>query len=337
MSISRRDFFASSAVVSCSGLLEAHGLAGQPVGAVEGAESGQPADRRPLIVSTWPFGKPANERALEVIRGGGSVLDGVEQGIRLVEADAENSSVGLGGVPNAEGVVQLDACIMDGPGHRAGSVASLEDILHPISVARRVMDRTRHVMLVGEGAKRFALSEGFEAAELLTEGQRRKRREWRAEQEKRQPGGGGDPVGHDTISLLALGADGNLAGGCSTSGLGYKMPGRVGDSPILGSGLYVDNEVGAAGATGIGENIMRYCATCLIVEMIRGGLHPRDACVQMVRRIAKIDPRGFDLGIHFIAVDCHGRYGAAGTGEGFSYAVTTPGYSEVLRSAAVAG
>jgi L-asparaginase/N4-(beta-N-acetylglucosaminyl)-L-asparaginase len=291
-------------------------------------------DRRPLIVSTWPFGKPANERALEVIRRGGSTLDGVEQGIRLTESDPEIASVGIGGIPNAEGVVQLDACIMEGRGHRAGSVAALEGILHPISVARRVMERTRHVMLAGEGARQFALAEGVEQADLLTEAQGRRWRQWRAEQKDRSQGDSARQ-GHDTISLLALGLDGHLVGGCSTSGLGYKVPGRVGDSPILGSGLYVDQQVGAAGATGLGENVMRYCASFLIVEMMRGGMHPQEACVAAIRRIAKTDPRGFELGIHFLALDHRGRYGAAGTGDGFPYCVTFPGSSELVPSEAV--
>ena len=331
MPISRRGFFASTAAVGCSGLLSEDCEASQQ----EAARAAQSrTDRRPLIVSTWPFGKAANERALRTIEGGASTLDGVEQGIRLTEADAGNASVGIGGTPNADGVVQLDACIMEGPGHKAGSVAALEGILHPISVARRVMEKSPHVMLVGEGARQFALAEGMEPGQLLTDAQRRKWQEWKSEQSAQRQDGDA-PTGHDTISLLALGTDGNLAGGCSTSGLGFKLPGRVGDSPILGSGLYVDNEVGAAGATGIGENVMRYCASFLIVEMMRAGEAPETACVETIRRIAKSDPRGFDLSINFVAMDRRGRYGAAGTGDGFAYSVTMPGYSEVLRSAAV--
>jgi L-asparaginase/N4-(beta-N-acetylglucosaminyl)-L-asparaginase len=287
-----------------------------------------------LIVSTWPFGKPANERALAVIRGGGATLDGVEQGIRLTEADPDDASVGIGGTPNADGVVELDACIMDGPGHRAGSVAALTGILHPISVARRVMEKTPHVMLVGQGAHQFALAEGFQEVDLLTDTQRRKWHEWKAQQ-GRADEHRNRPRGHDTIALIALGIDGQLAGGCSTSGLAYKLAGRVGDSPILGSGLYVDNEVGAAGATGIGENVMRYCATFLIVELMRSGMHPQDACIAAIRRIARTDPRRFQLDVHFVAIDRLGRYGAAGTGDGFRYAVTTPGSSTVLPGASV--
>ncbi len=284
--------------------------------------------KRPLFVSTWPFGKAANERSLEIFEGGGSVLDAVEMGIHVPEADSSNASVGLGGIPNAEGVVQLDACIMDGEGQRGGSVAGIEDILHPISVARKVMDETKHVMLVGEGARQFALSQGFEKVNLLTEEQRLKWEKWKEEQHKAD--------NHDTIALLGVDANGHIAGGCSTSGWGYKLPGRVGDSPILGSGLYVDGQVGAAGATGLGENVMRYCASFLAVEYMRQGKHPQDACISAIKRVIEADPRPVeDLHINFVALDKQGRYGAAGTNEGFKYSVTYPDYSEVLEGAAL--
>lgn len=284
---------------------------------------GARAAARPLLVSTWGFGRQANEAALRVMQQGGSTLDAVEQGIWVTEADLSNSSVGIGGTPNAEGVVQLDACLMWGPGHRAGSVAAIEGIAHPISAARRVMEKTSHVMLVGEGARKFALAEGLETAQMPTEERRRAWLQWKAEQEARQKA-----QGHDTIALLILDAEGHLAGGCSTSGRGYKLPGRVGDSPILGSGLYVDEEVGAAGATGIGENIMRYCGSFLAVEFMRQGLHPQEACAEVVRRIARSEGRA-DLSINFVALDRQGRHGAAGTDEGFQYALTTPEESGV--------
>ncbi|HAV61536.1 MAG TPA: glycosylasparaginase [Verrucomicrobiales bacterium] len=282
---------------------------------------------RPLIISTWPFGKPANERALAVVRSGGSGLDAVVEGIGVAESDLSNNSVGAGGLPNAAGVVQLDACIMAGPGHRAGSVAGLEGIEHPIAVARRVMEKTRHVMLVGAGARQFALDEGFPETDLNTEAAQAKWREWKAKQ--------GEAEGHDTITLLVLMPDGNLFGGCSTSGLAYKLPGRVGDSPIIGGGLYVDNDVGAAGATGIGENVMRYCGSFQVVDLMRRGATPEEACAETVLRIARKDPKGIDLGIYFLALDTKGRYGAAGVGKGFDYAVAYPGYSEVLHSLAL--
>ncbi len=281
----------------------------------------------PLVVSTWPFGKAANDAALKILLGGGSNLDAVEQGIWVTES-AGDSSVGLSGGPNAAGVVQLDACIMNGPDHKAGSVAGLEGIRHPISAARRVMEKTRHVLLVGEGARMFALEEGLESVELNS---REKYDQW----QKQRAAQKSKPVekqadNHDTIALLVLGANGNIAGGCSTSGLGGKLPGRVGDSPIIGSGLYVDNEVGAAGATGIGENVMRYCASFLIVEYMRQGMPPTEACQKVIQRIMRTEPKGAKLSINFVALDKHGRYGAAGTDGGFQYSVTTPASSRVL-------
>ena len=280
---------------------------------------------RPLIISTWPFGKASNDRALEVFKTSGSALDAVEEGINVAEDDLKNASVGAGGIPNAAGVVQLDACIMDGPTHKAGSVGALEGIAHAVSVARRVMEKTRHVMLVGAGAKAFALQEGFREQELLTAEQKQKWEEWRAK--RSAPGGG-----HDTIALLALAPDGTIAGGCSTSGLSYKLPGRVGDSPIIGSGLYVDNDIGAAGATGIGENVMRFCGSFMVVELMRAGMHPVEACAAAIRRIMRNNPAGVDLAINFIALNKNGDFGAAGTGQGFEFAAAGTTFSKVLRS-----
>lgn len=286
------------------------------------------APKKPLFVATWPFGKPANEDALRAFEKTRNVLDAIEQGIWNAESDPNNQSVGYGGLPNAEGVVQLDACIMFGPGHKGGAVGALEGIMHPISVARRVMEKTRHVMLVGKGAKEFALKEGFKETNLLTPKSKEAWEKWKVEQKA-------EKKSHDTIALIGLAPDGTLAGGCSTSGLAYKMAGRVGDSPILGSGLYVDNDVGAAGATGVGENVMRYCGSFMVVEFMRQGLHPQEACVKTIERIAKMDPNGADLSINFIALDKSGRFGAAGTGKDFPYSVAYPGYSEVLHGASI--
>jgi isoaspartyl peptidase/L-asparaginase-like protein (Ntn-hydrolase superfamily) len=317
MTLSRRQFVSRTAL----GLFS---LSGVPALAAD--RRGQKGDF-PLIVSTWPFGKPSNEEALKVLERGGSILDAVEHGIWVAESSSANQSVGLGGKPNAAGFVQLDACIMSGPGHQAGSVAALEGIRHPISAARKVMEKTRHVMLVGEGARLFALEQGLEAVPLNN---RELYEKWQREHPE-EKGAGGKPENHDTIALLVLGNDGNIAGGCSTSGLGGKLPGRVGDSPILGSGLYVDNEVGAAGATGVGENVMRYCATFRIVEYIRQGLSPGEACLETIRQIARVDPKKMsELSINFIALDKHGRFGAAGTDERFQFAVTTRTSSRVL-------
>lgn len=286
---------------------------------------------QPLIVSTWPFGKAGNDEALKTLNQGGSLLDAVEQGIRLVESDDENRSVGISGLPNAAGVVQQDACVMHGPNHQAGSVAALEGILHPITAARRVMEKTPHVMLVGEGARQFALKEGLASVETDAE---KLHREWHRENAPAQPGERPED-NHDTIAMLVRDARGDLAGGCSTSGWGGKLPGRVGDSPIIGSGLYVDNEVGAAGATGLGENVMRHCATFLVVEFMRQGLTPEEACLKTIARIAALDPLpASELHLNFVALDKKGRFGAAGSGAGFRYAVTTPKSSRVLSGAA---
>jgi len=311
MSMSRRKFVRRAALGLAAGAAAAHA---QPP-----PEKGE----TPLIVSTWPFAKASNDAAIKILLDGGSILDAVERGIWVTEDDVTNKSVGLGGSPNAAGFVQLDSCMMYGPGHKAGSVAAIEGIRHPISAARRVMEKSPHVMLVGEGARVFALEQGLESVPVDDREMYEKWRKDRAAQSAQKPGN------HDTIALLALGADGTIAGGCSTSGLAGKLPGRVGDSPILGSGLYVDNEIGAAGSTGTGENVMRYCATFMIVEFMRQGLSPREAIVKTIQRILQSEKRD-DLHINFVALDKHGRYGAAGTDSNFKYAVATKSQSVVL-------
>lgn len=283
------------------------------------AQSQEPS-RSPLFLATWNFGLPSCKKSLETLQQSGSLLDAIELGIHIAEADVSVDSVGVGGAPNAEGIVQLDACFMDGATHKAGSVAGLEQYPHPISVARRVMEKTKHVMLVGQGAAQFAHLQGFQKQELLTDEQRKKWLDWKA----KQPAAAAVP-NHDTIALVGMDASGHIAGGCSTSGLAYKLPGRVGDSPILGGGLYVDGEVGAAGATGIGENIMRYCGSFAIVELMRSGMHPAAACKSVIERIAKSEKRPpADLHINFLAMDKQGRWGGAGTDREFQIAVVTP-------------
>jgi N4-(beta-N-acetylglucosaminyl)-L-asparaginase len=333
--LDRRQFLAATAA-GAAGAVGASlpGRAATPASAPAPAPP-PPAGARPLVVSTWPFGKPANERALAVLGEGRPLLDAVVEGISVTERDPTNASVGLGGTPNADGVVSLDACIMDGPTHKCGSVAGVEGILPVIAVARAVMEKTRHVLLVGDGARRFALQQGFPDTDLMTEAKRQRWREWKAKQAAAGAAPPAPPESHDTIAMVILGPDGNLVGGCSTSGLGYKLPGRVGDSPLIGSGLYVDNDVGAAGATGVGENIMRFCGSFQVVELMRAGAHPQEACAETIRRIQKKHPAGATLDINFLAIDKRGRFGAAGTGKGFPFAVTYPGFSEVLPSLGV--
>jgi len=278
----------------------------------------------PTAIATWPFGKVATAKSGEVLRAGGSALDAVEAGIRVVELDPNEHSVGYGGTPNAEGRVQLDAAIMDGRTHRAGAVGALEGFRTPISVARRVMERSRHVFLVGEGARRFARAEGFAEEETLTEETRQAWLNWKAQQH-------GDGGGHDTIGLVALDAEGNLAVGCSTSGVGYKEPGRVGDSPILGAGLYVDNEVGGAAATGLGEEIMKFCLSFLVVEGMREGRTPEDACREAILRMIRKDAKYRSIPAAVVALDVRGRFGGYSTTRGFSYGIWTPTRNEVIE------
>lgn len=334
--LSRRSFLSATASATAASAVAAAGLGARPALAAT-SESAMPAasgpTSGPLFVSTWNFGKEVNEAALAAIGSGGDILDAIEQGIHVAEADPNNHSVGLGGTPKARGVVQLDACIMDGRNHNAGSVAAIHDIAHPITVARMVMERTKHVMLVGEGARDFAVSQGIEPVDMLTDERRAKWEEWKKTQEEMSL-----EESHDTISLLGLTADGALAGGCSTSGWGYALHGRVGDSPILGSGLYVDGDVGAAGGTGLGENVMRHCATYAIVDAMSRGAHPRDACVDVIERIGRKDPQDVTkMSLNFCAVDKQGRHGAAGTDRGFRYAVTTPEMSEILEPVLITG
>lgn len=282
----------------------------------------------PIFIATWTFGQPACEESRRVLGGGGSLLDAVERGINLTELDESVSSVGYGGLPNAAGVVQLDASFMDGHRQQAGAVAAIEGYPTPISIARRVMETTRHVTLAGADAAKFARENGFQSRDLLTAKARETWQRWMEKQAQGEP----EEDSHDTISLLGLGADGHLVGGCSTSGLAYKLPGRVGDSPIIGSGLYVDGDIGAAGATGIGENVLRYCGSFLIVEFMRQGMEPTEACEAAIRRAAQGDQRPPDeLSINFVAINKAGVVGAAGTDEHFRCAIVDPQRSVLVQ------
>jgi isoaspartyl peptidase/L-asparaginase-like protein (Ntn-hydrolase superfamily) len=278
----------------------------------------------PAAIATWPFGKHATAKSGAVLLAGGSPLDAVEAGIRLVELDPNEHSVGYGGLPNTEGIVQLDAAIMDGKTHDAGAVAALRGFRTPISVARRVMEKSRHVFLVGEGARRFALAHGFVEEPTLTDESKRAWLDWRAKQN-------GNGEGHDTIGLVALDANGNLATGCSTSGVGFKEYGRVGDSPIIGSGLYVDNEVGGAAATGLGEEIMKFCLSFLVVEQMRQGRSPDEACREAILRMIRKDAKYRNIAAAVVALDKQGRFGGYSTTRGFGYGLWTPIRNEVVH------
>jgi L-asparaginase/N4-(beta-N-acetylglucosaminyl)-L-asparaginase len=311
---SRREFLKAS-LLSGAGMAVSAGRLGFAQDRTS-AETPGKVGVKPIVVSTWSHGMAANEAAWQVLSAGGNALDAVEAGVRITESDPEVTSVGYGGFPDQNGKVTLDACIMDHSGN-AGSVAFLQDIRHPISVARKVMEETPHVMLVGEGALDFALAQGFKRENLLTENARAAWEEWKAKQA--QP-----PVNeenHDTISMLAIDQQGNLSGACTTSGWAWKMPGRVGDSPIIGAGLYVDNEVGAAGATGVGEEIIKSCGSFLVVELMRQGRSPQEACIEAVRRAAARNSNYRELPVCYIAINKAGDIGAYGTKPPFDYAV----------------
>lgn len=279
-----------------------------------------------VAVATWPFGRVAVEAAAGILAAGGAALDAAVAGGQAVEDDPSVRSVGFAGLPNAAGIVQLDACVMDGATLSCGGVAGLEGIRHPAAVARRVMEKTPHVLLVGEGARRFALTEGFREENLLTP-------ESLAEWDKRRPMGAAPadrPLGpddHDTVTVLCRDRAGRLGGCCTTSGLAHKLPGRVGDSPIIGAGLYVDDLAGAGGATGVGEEAVRISAAHVIVEALRSGRSAQAAAEAAVARINEVAARRKRPPAHiaFIALSPAGEVGAAATrGTGFEYAVARP-------------
>ena len=299
---------------------------------------------QPVVISTWDFGIAANQAAWKVLAKGGRALDAVEQGVHVPEADPKNQSVGYGGLPDRDGHVTLDACIMDDLGN-CGSVAGLEHIMHPISVARLVMEKTPHVMLVGDGALQFALENGFKRQNLLSKESEKAWKEWLKTAKyapvmnienklydkaapRKLPG---NQYNHDTIGMLALDAKGNLSGACTTSGMAYKLHGRVGDSPIIGAGLYVDNEVGGATATGVGEEVIRNVGSFLVVELMRQGYTPEAACKEAVMRIIKKKPDiAKNIQVGFLALNKKGEYGAYAIQKGFSYAVCTAQKNDLL-------
>jgi N4-(beta-N-acetylglucosaminyl)-L-asparaginase len=290
---------------------------------------------QPIVISTWAEGINANKAAWEILKNKGRALDAVEAGVMVTEA-SQNCCVGLGANPDRDGIVTLDASIMDEQGN-CGSVGAIERIKHPISVARRVMEKTPHVMLVGQGAQQFAVAEGFPLEpQKLSDDAERAYKEWLKKAEYKPviniENSGHGPFApthldngdwnHDTIGMVALDATGNLSGSCTTSGMGFKMRGRLGDSPIIGAGLFVDNEVGAATATGMGEEVIRICGTHLVVELMRQGYKPEDACKKAVERIVKKNyARAKANQVGFIAINKKGEYGAFCLQPGFNYAV----------------
>jgi N4-(beta-N-acetylglucosaminyl)-L-asparaginase len=282
----------------------------------------------PVVIATWPFGRAAVEIAARQMAAGKSPLDSALAGAQAIEDDPTVHSVGYGGIGNSIGTVSLDACVMDGKTLDCGSVAGVENIRHVAALAKKVYEKTPHVMLVGKGAEWFAMQNGFPLETLLTP-------ESVAEWEKNRPKKKVDPKGHDTVTVLANDGRGHLGGVCTTSGLSYKLPGRVGDSPLIGAGLYVDDEAGAAGATGVGEEIIRIGGSMFIVEQMRGGKSPQEACELAVKRvIATAVRRGqHPASVAFLAMSPKGDVGAACTQRtNFVYAVARGQKVEMVQA-----
>jgi len=325
----RRKFIYSSLFGGLGTLLGRKVIAGTPYATTTG---------NPIVISTWDAGLAANAGAWKILGSNGRALDAVEAGVRVTE-DSINCCVGLGANPDRDGIVTLDACIMDDKGN-CGSVGALERIKHPISVARRVMEKTPHVMLVGQGAQQFAVAEGFPLEDQkLSDDAKKAYEQWLKKSEykpviniENTKSGGHGPfapthlsngeLNHDTIGMVAMDAEGNLSGSCTTSGMGFKMRGRLGDSPIIGAGLFVDNEVGACTATGQGEDVIRVCGSHTVVELMRHGMSPEQACRTAVERIMKIKgDKAKEIQVAFLALNKKGEVGSFAIQKGFSYAL----------------
>ena len=340
--MSSRRKFLQSAVVSSVAVLSGEKIFAGSINKIE------PLLNEPIVISTWDFGKAANAGAWEILKKGGRALDAVEAGVRIPEADETNQSVGYGGLPDRDGRVTLDACIMD-EFYNCGSVMCLEHIMHPISVARMVMEKTPHIILAGDGALQFALANGFKKQNLLTPASEKAWKEWlktakyepvknienQLYDKKKDPMPGGIK-NHDTIGMLALDAAGNFGGACTTSGMAYKIHGRVGDSPVIGAGLYVDNEIGAATATGVGEEVIRIVGAHLIVELMRQGYSPEAACKEGVERIIKRNPsKAKEVQVGFLALNKKGEFGAYCLQKGFTYAVRNNKEEKIYTSQSI--
>ncbi len=333
MKLDRRRFIKTASLAGVATILSKSNLASQSSLSQSRISTGEGS---PVILSTWDFGKEVPEAAVRTLQEGGSVVDAVEHAVWIPEADPKVTSVGYGGYPDREGKVTLDACIMDGNGN-CGSVVFLEHIMHPVSVARLVMEKTEHVMLAGDGALQFALEHGFKKRELLTKEAEAAFKEWLKTSLEKKPGV--DKKNHDTIGLLAMDGTGNMAGACSTSGMAWKIRGRVGDSPLIGAGLYVDNDVGAATATGLGEAVIKVAGSFLIVELIRNGKSPQEACHLTLERIVHKQPQYAernDFLAGFIALRRDGEVGACSYRKGLQYTLFKDGAIRVVDAEFIA-
>ncbi|MGH9535691.1 MAG: N(4)-(beta-N-acetylglucosaminyl)-L-asparaginase [Terriglobales bacterium] len=331
--VDRRDFMKSVAgaaalVATGDGAAAGEGPAAEAPRAAGQKEDGATADR-PVFLTTWKFGLAANQRAAEVLAASGNLLDAVEKGINVVEDDPAITSVGYGGLPNADGVVELDAGIMDGTRHRAVAICNLHQIQNPISVARMALERTRETTYAGEGAFLMALQFGFHPRQLLTPESLKQWQRWRANPERTTFWV--NEANHDTIGMLACDGHGHLVSGCSTSGMAFKIPGRVADSPLVGCGIYADDNAGAATATGDGDLMTNYCTSIVIVQLMARGASPQEACEELLRWMVRTDAKNRASASAVIAMDPQGRIGAACMNTSFhlQYAVWRNGRGEV--------
>ena len=333
--LDRRKFLLST-ILTSAGLLIRKSSSAAPIASN--------VKNNPIVISTWAPNVKSNAAAWTVLSKGGRALDAVEKGVQVAEADPSDMSVGYGGLPDRDGKVTLDACIMDENGN-CGAVMFLEGIMHPIKVARLVMEKTPHVQLAGEGALQFALANGFKVENLLTPQSEKAWKDWLKKSEydpmtipkllekQNQPG---QINNHDTIGMLAMDADGDLSGACTTSGMAFKLRGRIGDSPIIGAGLYVDNEVGAATSTGVGEEVVRICGSHTVIELMRQGYKPETACKKTVERIVhKRGSKAKELQVGFIAVNNKGEFGGYALQKGFTYAVHSKEGVKVYKAKSV--
>ncbi len=316
--VDRRDFMKSVAGTAALAALE-----GRPATAAA-------SDAGPVFVATWTWGQAAVNRAAEVFKSGGSLLDAVEKGINVPESDPKVTTVGYGGYPNEDGIVELDAGIMDGTRHRAGCVYNLHMIKNPISIARLVLEKTRHTQIAGEGALRLATKFGFQPEQLLTPESLAAWLKWKADPKRETFWVTSE--NHDTIGFVATDGKGHVVSGCSTSGLAWKVPGRVADSPIVGCGIYADDNVGAASATGDGDLMTNYCTSISIVHNMARGASPQDACVDLLQQMVKTDPGNKQASAAVIAINQRGEVGAACMQKNFhlQYAVWRNGESRLL-------
>jgi N4-(beta-N-acetylglucosaminyl)-L-asparaginase len=338
--LNRRKFIQFTGFTGLATLLGKEGWSNAPGAGLKG---------KPIVISTWGSNVRANSEAWTLLAAGKPAIDAVVAGVQIPEANPRDNSVGFGGLPDRDGHVTLDSCVMDHKG-RCGAVMALEHIMHPVLVAKAVMEQTPHVQLVGEGALRFALSLGMKKENLLTPESEKIWKDWlknsrydpmdtlkefeKANKKESEPYPWPSPVlNHDTIGMVALDNEGNLGGACTTSGMAFKMNGRVGDSPIIGAGLFVDNEVGAASATGVGEEVVKVCGAHTIIESMRRGLTPEAACREAIRRIVKnkgAEAKNVQVG--FLAINNKGQHGGFAINKNFTYAVTTKEGTKVVTA-----